>query len=448
MGINGANEETPQEGIVDGTGTIHLLGTEGTPENGSGEEGVDAGAGEPILLASRADVGDLGHLVVENGGANEGRHKGGDHLTVEGDPRWDVDVMRELEILGEVEGVRGRDVSVGLEVVHRGGVTGEPETSEQLGDDVQGNLDVRDGHDNTAGDTEDEGKEDTIQDDGRSGVGGVSTDTGSTQSDGGYKDGEVDVLGNLLVVPHETGVDILGVSEGGLAADQVLETGNDLTTVVEVGVGDGRGVDGEEHAVEECVSGGEVRRESKPCRQPRRRDRSRRRYSRPVASAGVVEHTVGVDGNVGGVPSVGVPDGEDDGEGEEGPEEGVEDAVEGIDEGVTATTHWFQSQVGKGVQSQTAVGTGDGGQVDVVGSDPGGPVEVGHGSDEVVGEPEVDEHGDEAVGEPPHPGHSPSVSGSVGSEWKALFSAMVAKLEGQMAREGYTRKRRVRPARP
>ena len=129
-GHQGANEETPQEGIVDGTGTIHLLWTEGTPENGSGEKGVDAGAGESILLVRRADVGDLGHLVVENGGTNEGRNKGGDHLTVEGDPGWDVDVMCKLEILSEVEGVRGRDVSVGFEVVHRGGVTGEPETTE------------------------------------------------------------------------------------------------------------------------------------------------------------------------------------------------------------------------------------------------------------------------------------------------------------------------------
>ena len=37
-----------------------------------------------------------------------------------------MDVVRELEILGEVESVGSRDVSVGLEVVHRSGVTGEP----------------------------------------------------------------------------------------------------------------------------------------------------------------------------------------------------------------------------------------------------------------------------------------------------------------------------------
>ena len=82
-------------------------------------------------------------------------------------------------------------------------------------------------------------------------MGGVRTDTGSAQSDGGYEDGEVYILGNLLVVPHEAGMDIHGIDGGGLATDQVLETGNDFTTVVEVSVGDGRGVDGEVRAVEE-----------------------------------------------------------------------------------------------------------------------------------------------------------------------------------------------------
>ena len=237
-GHEGADDETPQEGIVNCTGAVHLLGTEGAPENGGSEEGVDAGAGEPILLVGCADVGDLGHLVVENGSTDEGRYEGGDHLTVEGDPGWDVDVMRELEILGEVKGVGGRDVSVGLEVVHCGCVAWEPETSEHLGDDVQSNLDVRNGHDDAAGDTKYEGKEDTVQDDGRSGVSGVNIDSDNTQNDGDYEDGEVNVLGDLLVTPHKTGVDVLGVSEGGLAIDQIFEASNDLATVVKIGVSD------------------------------------------------------------------------------------------------------------------------------------------------------------------------------------------------------------------
>jgi hypothetical protein len=50
-------------------------------------------------------------------------------------------------------------VSVSLEVVHSGGVTREPETTEKLGNNVQGDLDVRDGHDDAARDAEDHSEE-------------------------------------------------------------------------------------------------------------------------------------------------------------------------------------------------------------------------------------------------------------------------------------------------
>ena len=120
------DEETPQEAIVDGTSAEHLLGSKGTPEDGSGEKSVDPRAGEMILLVRRANIGDLRHLVIEDGCADKSGNKGGEHLAVEGDPRWYVDVMSEFEVLGEVESVRGGDVSVGLEIVHGSGVTRKP----------------------------------------------------------------------------------------------------------------------------------------------------------------------------------------------------------------------------------------------------------------------------------------------------------------------------------
>ena len=98
----------------------------------------------------------------------------------------------------------------------------------------------------------------TIQDNSRAGVSWESTDTGSTQGDRGDENAEVHVLGNLAVAPHEASVDVLAISEGRLAADQVLETSHDLTTVVEDGVGDGSGVEGKEHAILNGHAGGEV----------------------------------------------------------------------------------------------------------------------------------------------------------------------------------------------
>ena len=53
-------------------------------------------------------------------------------------------------------------------------------------------------------------------------------------------------------------MDVLAVGEGRLAADQVLETSNNLTAMVEDGVGDGSGVEGEERAIEEGHAGGKV----------------------------------------------------------------------------------------------------------------------------------------------------------------------------------------------
>lgn len=107
----------------------------------------------------QADVGNLGHLVVEDGRADEGGNESGPHLAAEGDPWSDVHVMSELEILNEVESLGGGDVTVGLEIIHGSGIASEPKTTEQLGDDVQGNFDVRYGHYNTARDAENDGKE-------------------------------------------------------------------------------------------------------------------------------------------------------------------------------------------------------------------------------------------------------------------------------------------------
>lgn len=158
-GENSTDQETPQKAIVDGARTEHSLGTESTPKDGSGKESVIPGASEVVLLPRQANVGDLGHLVVEDGRADEGRDEGRPNLTAEGDPRSEVYVVGELEICGKAKSVRGRDVTVRLEEVQRGGVTGEPETAEEFGNNVQGDFDVRDGQDDATRDTEDYSEE-------------------------------------------------------------------------------------------------------------------------------------------------------------------------------------------------------------------------------------------------------------------------------------------------
>lgn len=92
---------------VDSTRTARLLGTEGTTKSGVGEENVDIGASEPILLIRHADVVQPDRLAIETCNAYKGRYKNGDHLTVEGYQRWNMDTVCGLEILSEAEDVIG-----------------------------------------------------------------------------------------------------------------------------------------------------------------------------------------------------------------------------------------------------------------------------------------------------------------------------------------------------
>ena len=96
---DGTDQEAPQEGTVEGASTEHLLWSKGTPKDDGSEIIADTRASEMVLLVNCANIGDLRHLVVEDGGANESGDKGGEHLAVEGDPRWDMDVMGEFHIL-------------------------------------------------------------------------------------------------------------------------------------------------------------------------------------------------------------------------------------------------------------------------------------------------------------------------------------------------------------
>ena len=64
----GAEEETPQEAVVDSTGTEQLLGPKDTPQDGRGEEIVDVGTGEFGIIC--ANIGEL-RLIIEEGCGDE-----------------------------------------------------------------------------------------------------------------------------------------------------------------------------------------------------------------------------------------------------------------------------------------------------------------------------------------------------------------------------------------
>ena len=72
------------------------------------------GAGETKLGLGCTNVLE-GHLEVENTTADERENQSGDHLTGERVPWRDLGVMGELQIVGEIQCLVARDVSVSLE---------------------------------------------------------------------------------------------------------------------------------------------------------------------------------------------------------------------------------------------------------------------------------------------------------------------------------------------
>jgi len=197
-------------------------------------------------------------------------------------------------------------------------------------------------------------------------------------------------------------VDVRVADKGGFAADQVLETNNDLTPVVEDGVGDSSGVNSEEYAIDKGVTGGEVSRRVSFITGLVEHTTLIDNPRDLVTVTGVIPNVIIVDRDVRGVPGVGVPNREDNRDSEERTEEAVEGAVEGVDKGVSSNGKLAPVKGRDGIEAKTSDATGNRGQVDVIWGNPSHPVEVGHGLDNVVGEPEVDKHCAEAVHKPPH----------------------------------------------
>lgn len=126
---------------------------------------------------------DLGHLVVEDGRADETGDDGRNNLGHERDTGRDMEVMGQLQILSEVKCVCSRDISVRLEVIHSGGISSEPKTTEQLSEHVESDLNVGYGLNDSDWNTENHCQEDTVKHDSRSCVGWVGSNTSGTDTD-------------------------------------------------------------------------------------------------------------------------------------------------------------------------------------------------------------------------------------------------------------------------
>jgi len=87
---------------------------------------------------------------------------------------------------------------------------------------------------------------------------------------------------------------------------------------------------------------------------------------------------------------------------------------EGIDKGINKRGKLSPIERRDWIQSQTGHATGNRSKLNILGGNPGDPVEVRHRLDDVVGEPEVGEHGGETVHAPTYSGDLPAVDHVIG----------------------------------
>ena len=117
-GKHDTDGETQKHQVVSTTGTKEPLGTQGTPEDCRGEEGVVTGASEAELGVLGANVLE-GHLEVQDTGRNKGEDQGSDHLTSKSVVGLDVGVVCQLQVVRECECLVAGNVTESLEPADR-----------------------------------------------------------------------------------------------------------------------------------------------------------------------------------------------------------------------------------------------------------------------------------------------------------------------------------------
>ena len=143
-----------------------------TPDDRCCTEDLGTGADEVILLGRGAHVFDVGeHPRLDtklDGSGNDGSEDLGEEQSSgtifkytgkineygcgSGRDVRNLHVVANLEIVGELQGLSHGDVTPGLEHHHSDGLAGEQVTDDQLSDDVQTDLLVSDGLNDTNGD--------------------------------------------------------------------------------------------------------------------------------------------------------------------------------------------------------------------------------------------------------------------------------------------------------
>lgn len=166
---NKTDRETDEEGCVEPTLAKDLVGPESTPKYRGSEESVDTRAVEAVWCIGGTDILDM-DLEVENTSADESGNKACGHLSPEGVARRNLGIVCKLEIVQELNSVSASDVAEGLEEVHGQGITTNPSTSDEFGQDVESDWNTSNGSNDTNRNDEDQTERETVKDNTNSGL--------------------------------------------------------------------------------------------------------------------------------------------------------------------------------------------------------------------------------------------------------------------------------------
>ncbi|KFX87945.1 hypothetical protein V490_07934, partial [Pseudogymnoascus sp. VKM F-3557] len=126
-------------------------------EDDRGVEGAAAGrADEAVSVPGLADAVNGPEGPFHDGDVDNASPNGGDELGGQHGAGRDLHVMAELQVLGEEETLIHRGIAVGLEQHHRDGAAGEHKADNELGDDVETDLEVGHSLQDADGNHEDE----------------------------------------------------------------------------------------------------------------------------------------------------------------------------------------------------------------------------------------------------------------------------------------------------
>lgn len=255
-------------------------------------------------------------------------------------------------------------------------------------------MNTGDGRDHTYGDDTDERHKKTVDDDGRGGKRWEGTDAGETATHGGKQDREIPPVRNFWVSAHETHVDIVGkvgTVDCLATPDQSLEADGEFVSVEQDDVGESSSVYSEEEDVNDGVSSSEIRLGVGLVLFIIEDTAFVDDFQNLIPLPRIVESLIRVDGEVCGVVRVGPPETDDDKAGDEHPSKVVKDREDRGSKRVKLNSDLVPVKGVDGVEAQTRESARDGGQDNVLRSDPSHPVEVGEILEDESGEPEVSE---------------------------------------------------------